>query len=254
MLYPSWQYVNSLAHLAGSITRKSCEDAHNRVTIDLLLFCEADICPLLPIDCVSISHLHLKSVSTGRQRDAFRREPARCYFHALRPDYQSEATRATGYRFMPSLKFLTEEAFLSVHRKYDFVLRTDMDTLLTPTSLVWIPKHGYAFGHHYMSEPWTQRRLERLSTHKLHLQHAGVHQLHSTWYVRTQRFAELATLAINVTEWLHVNEFTDEICDEIVATEGMARCDWLYWHQATSSMYGTSNYTQSRIHLITNSE
>ena len=76
----------------------------------------------------------------------------------------------------------------------------------------------------------------------------------------TERFEEIAEMAINMTEYLYLNEFTPEICEELQRNEapkikayyekineelGISKkvkdikiCDWPYWHQPAASMYG----------------
>ena len=178
MMYPSWKYVNSLSHLDQErlINHPQIQfNSSNRITIDLLFFCEPDICDSMPIDCAPMPDLieMAEQMDTSLIREAFKKEPARCFYHELSAFYQNESMETTGYRFMPSLYFLIQEPFISIRKMYDFVLRTDMDAMITPLSLLWIPPNKYSFGHRYMSSAFvTQQRLRFIAETKLHLKHA----------------------------------------------------------------------------------
>eukprot|EP01083_Nonionella_stella_P128992 391065_1 len=204
MMVPSWRYVNSLSYLSQEELQNHPQiqfESNDRVTIDLLLFCEPMVCDTLPIDCISMNRLlHNKSIIN------FKTEPAKCYYHPLNKSYQHESLLSTqrDYPFILSLVFLTQKPFLSIYKMYDFILRTDMDALIAPLSLVWKPPNNYSFGHSYMSSTFAQRRLEYVAR-KLHLKHAKVHDLHSTFYAHTKKFSAIANMTVNMTEYLYLH-------------------------------------------------
>jgi hypothetical protein len=125
--------------------------------------------------------------------------------------------KSIDFLLMPSAWFVV---------KYTYLMKTDLDTFLTPAFARWLPatfyvgKAGYAF----MFD--TQQRIHAWSE-RLGYRHRGIHQLGATWYGPPDLVLVAARIAANVTMVLHAQAFTEGAKDE----------GWPRWHRGVSSMY-----------------
>eukprot|EP01084_Bolivina_argentea_P052146 95813_1 len=257
MLYPSWLYVQSLSHLTVSEllehpqisnhnwNRKLSLIASMPIQIDLLIFCEPISCSHLPINCHSLTHLQQ---IYEKHPKIFKQMQSMCFYHELDKKYIERTIDKTKYKFITSLQFLIESPFTNIVNFYDYILRTDMDAFITPLMLLYIPKTKAIFSCRYMGSPFTANRLEMISK-TLNLKHAHLHQMQSTWYVKSLSFVQLATLVVNSTLYLYENEFTKAVCQNIINSKFkdpynntlsgfIEKCGWPHWHKGVASLYG----------------
>ena len=108
---------------------------------------------------------------------------------------------AQSYAFAYSITFvLTPEAeFLA---DYDWVLRTDLDTFVTPLFASWIPR-SFAVGTH-LGYGKTQEQQEKLHavSRALGLRHRGMTHLGASWYAKPGDLKVAAQLTTEVLEYL----------------------------------------------------
>eukprot|EP01084_Bolivina_argentea_P146977 257226_1 len=256
MLYPSWLYINSLSHLPihKLIKHPQIQLDNTEITsvkLDLIIFCEPAACNNLPIGCYPLSELH--DMHNTLNKLQFKQMDSTCFYHNLDDQYEARSihktvqktANQTGYQFLPSLLFLIEQPCISIINYYDYILRMDVDTFMTPLSLVYIPNShdislAGAFGDNFMGTEFTNARLEKVSK-QLNLRHAGLHGMQSTWYVQSNKFLDIAKYAINLTIHFYRNEFSDKICINIKKyTNGEIECKWADWYQPVSSLYGSN--------------
>ena len=188
-LYSSWLFVNSLSNIPIIELIKhpqinlqiGDQKIIESVKLDLLIFCEPESCDKIPLTCHPLEKLyHFHDTLDPME---FKKMDAWCYYYKLDDEYEDRAMeKGNSYRFLTSLLFLIEEPCISIINYYDYVLRSDVDTFLTPLSLVWIPKSINnnipllgAFGDNYMGSNFTDMRLEHVAN-KLNLRHAGLYQ------------------------------------------------------------------------------
>eukprot|EP01084_Bolivina_argentea_P079524 144245_1 len=265
MLYPSWMYVKSLSHFSMKKLLKHQQIYKRKmdvkidlipqhpIKIDLIIFCEPKSCDKIPIGCNSFNDLIV--LHNNNDLDTFKQLSPMCFFYELDDNY-SHKTLTTGYPFITSLYFLIESPFIDIISYYDYILRTDMDSVITPLSLIYIPKSNTInnktktkiklpakFSKSFMGTDFTDFRLEMLAK-QLNLNHSHLHQMQSSWYVQSTRFLQLAQYTVNLTLYLFNNEFTAEKCKEIddlhykTKHNDTAQCGWADWHQGVSSLYG----------------
>ncbi|KAF0695191.1 Aste57867_13955 [Aphanomyces stellatus] len=115
---------------------------------------------------------------------------------------------------------------------YDYVLRTDIDTFLTPAFATWKPpgmvvgRGAYSFDSYGTAE-----RLAAI-TEKLNMTAMTINNVGSTWYGPTPLLRTCANLSVDVMKYLYANEFTDEEKSIAYGTKG-----WPKWHIGVVSMY-----------------
>ncbi|ETO24929.1 hypothetical protein RFI_12228 [Reticulomyxa filosa] len=243
MMHASWKYVTSLLTLPQTQPLSNhplvgVPDKGVRVLLDLIVFCEKAACSTVQglTECrvplsksFLMSHANHSDYTSGMQ--------TYCFWHELDSDYVHRSMRYH-YRFLTSLQFLQEKPMIDILPFYDYIIRTDMDAVITPNALLWTPPHQYAFGNGYMGSTFTHERLEYIAKHKLHTRTCNVHGMQSTWYVHRNKFLELVHWALNFTEYVHQNEFTETVCAKEVLAHGH-HCNWPDWHQGVSSLYGS---------------
>jgi len=130
------------------------------------------------------------------------------------------------YAFVKSIDFLLIPQAKFV-LKYTHLMKTDLDTFITPAFARWIPSTFYvgkaAYAHMYV----TQQRLHEWAE-KFGFRHRGLHNLGATWYGAPDLVLEAARIAANVTMQMHERAFVDSVKDQ----------GWPRWHKGVSSMYG----------------
>lgn len=117
---------------------------------------------------------------------------------------------------------------------YDYILRSDLDTFLTPGFSNWtLPDDiliatgagGYGSENVNRHLSWTMRE-------KLKLKDQGLIGLGSTWYGRSSIMINAAKLTIACMNWLHTQEF-NEYEQFHAGVDG-----WPYWHWPVLLLYG----------------
>lgn len=127
------------------------------------------------------------------------------------------------YRFMNSISCLvsTHSDFLE---DYDLLLRTDIDTFLTPAWNSYYPALYSVGKGSYVNDIEVKNNLLRVAS-KLGLQHRGYFNLGSTHYGSPSLMREVCQLSLDIAEYLLKDEFADQ--------EG----SWPGWYRGVTSMY-----------------
>lgn len=130
------------------------------------------------------------------------------------------------YKFLKSIEYLlgNNSDFL---RNYDFVMKTDCDTFITPAFSRWKPSVFHTGKGAFEFLPETRMRVHRWAA-RLGYPHRGLFNLGATWYGPPDQVIQAAQLAYNVTVELHERAFGPDVKDK----------GWPLWHQGVSSMYG----------------
>jgi len=157
-----------------------------------------------------------------------RDEPNKCI---VLDNYVKAKSKEFDYGYADSINCLTVDSPLI--DDYDWLLRTDIDTFLTPSFAVWKPEKmavgqgGYCFDDHK-----TCARLERISQ-DLNLKMPNVTNIGSTWYGPAKIIKECARLSMKVIKHLHKHEFTTKEKSKEYGISG-----WPEWHYGVLTMYG----------------
>ncbi|KAF0714726.1 Aste57867_3727 [Aphanomyces stellatus] len=116
---------------------------------------------------------------------------------------------------------------------YDWILRTDMDTFMTPAFATWKPPKltvgsvgGYCFDGYDTCD-----HLLRIAR-KLNLTDPTVQDVGSTWYGPAKLIQQCAKLSMQVVNHLHQHEFNET---EKSAAYGIT--GWPRWHYGVLTMY-----------------
>ena len=115
---------------------------------------------------------------------------------------------------------------------YDFILRGDLDTFVTPGFAEWIPnsKEFLFVGHGGYGAKEAVARLRSIAR-ELQLPYGNIHDVGSTWYGATKVVIALSAFSTALMRYLATNAFTEyERCCNGV--DG-----WPRWHRPVISMY-----------------
>jgi len=128
------------------------------------------------------------------------------------------------YRFINSISCVGSEQaeFLN---SYDYVLRTDVDTFLTPAWNTYIPDY-YSVGRGAYAGEEVNKNTKRVAQ-KLNVRHQGIHNVGSTHYGASSLVRDVCNLSVEIAYYLLTKEF---------AVYGGA---WPGWYRGVTSMYST---------------
>ena len=117
---------------------------------------------------------------------------------------------------------------------YDFLLRSDLDTFVTPGFSNWtLPSDvAIAVGSGGYGSENANRHLSWTMVEKLGLKDEGLKGLGSTWYGRSSVMIAAAKLTVATMNWLHTQEFS-EYEQFHSGTDG-----WPFWHWPVLLLYG----------------
>jgi len=218
MLYPSWVYVS----------KRFSKDS--KVRADLIIGCEPKACVHMPLEC---------SMFSSNLNDIFQRTSPVCIWTKLSYTFHKKWAEVD-YMFMTSIEFLTLKPFPSLLSRYDYVLRTDVDAMIAPGVLKFVPPPGGWFSQGWTGRNYTEDRLESISK-KLGLRHQGIHNMQSTWYVESKYVLPLVNLTMFLAWHFLENEFTSDICIELGKAKDCFEKDgesaWPDWHRGITSLY-----------------
>ncbi|RHY81714.1 hypothetical protein DYB31_002133 [Aphanomyces astaci] len=146
------------------------------------------------------------------------------------PTYTRLKTDAFDYAFGDSINVLAVTDIPEMAH-YDWLLRTDLDTFLTPAFSTWQPlKMTVGMGGYSFSET-NAARLARISgdlgLHDSHLNNIG-----STWYGPADLVRTCAQLAVTTMQYLHEHEFTAQEKSHEYGIQG-----WPEWHHGVLTLY-----------------
>ncbi|RUL48673.1 DUF7164 domain-containing protein [Lysinibacillus antri] len=108
--------------------------------------------------------------------------------------------------------------------KYDFILRSDVDTFLTPSWNEFFPEKYTVGKGAYVFTDEVKEKITSISN-QLKLNHRGLHNLGSTHYGKPNQIRSVCKLAVEVAEHLLTTEFR--------YTEG----EWPGWYRGVTTMY-----------------
>ena len=135
---------------------------------------------------------------------------------------------------------------------YDLLLRSDMDTFLTPAFATWTMPARLALvtgAGGYNSEN-VKKHLKWVMESKLGLVDAGLVNIGSTWIGQAAVMISAARLTLAAMEWLHTQEFSEYEINHS-GVDG-----WPYWHWPVILLYGghiAVNQIPKHQLLVTNS-
>ena len=146
-----------------------------------------------------------------------------------RPDKKHPLIPYSNY--IDSMLVLSEFKYSS---KYSVIMRTDLDTFVTPGFGKWVLPRGLAMvtgSGGYGSEN-ANKHLSWIMKTKLGLLDEGLKSIGSTWIGQCGVLVAAAKLTVSAMIWLHTQEFSKY---EIGAagTDG-----WPYWHWPVLLLYG----------------
>ncbi|EQC37878.1 hypothetical protein SDRG_04899 [Saprolegnia diclina VS20] len=169
----------------------------------------------------------LRSLNCSTAPRLNRHEPNKCI---VITNYTPLRTKAFNYGYGDSLNVVAMDN--TVMDAYDYLLRTDLDTFVTPAFATWKPKElivgqgAYAF-----DGTTTSARLESI-IQKLNYTKSTVHNVGSTWYGPAAVVRRCAKLTVKTMLYLHESEFTAEEKSEAYGIKG-----WPNWHWGVLTLY-----------------
>ncbi|MGL4738998.1 MAG: DUF7164 domain-containing protein [Cellulosilyticaceae bacterium] len=156
-------------------------------------------------------------------KQALLRVPPNCI--KLDAHIVSNRPKWKNYHYINSLACLCEESAKMLDQ-YDFILRSDADTFLTPAWNTFYPE-GYMTGKGgYVNDDFTKEKLTQIAS-KLGLRHKGIFNIGSTHYGDTRLVREVCQLSVEVAAYILQTEF--------LSNEGQ----WPGWFRGVTSMYAT---------------
>ncbi|CAK4846187.1 unnamed protein product [Aphanomyces euteiches] len=183
---------------------------------DLIVFTDGDGKSLLPFNCT------VDVIRTSSE------DSSRCI---IVPGYKTIDRNKNEYAlaYADSINVLTYDT--SVLEPYDWILRTDLDTFLTPAFSNWAPKTMViGFGQYSHSET-NRARLDRIIK-DLKWTNSGLSNVGSTLYGPTKLVRECAKLAMEAAKYINEHEFTAEEKSEAYGVKG-----WPEWHYGVLTLY-----------------
>ena len=141
------------------------------------------------------------------------------------------------YRFADSIDSVVYAAEQGALDVYDALLRTDLDTFLTPAFSTWKPmKLAVGIGKYCFSGQITCHRLKRIAQ-DMGLAPKGqvVENVGSTWYGKGSTIVKCANASMQAMRYMNKYEFTK--MDKGPKINGKA-LNWPGWHYGVLSMYG----------------
>ena len=133
--------------------------------------------------------------------------------------------------YLDSINILAE---YKTENPYDYLMRVDLDTFITPGFGVWLPSNisTLVVGKGGYGSTNVNKHLKWTTTKKLGLKDSGLLGLGSTWYGASRLMIATAKTTVSVMRWLHTQEFSEyeRCCNGI---DG-----WPYWHWAVLLLYG----------------
>eukprot|EP00514_Thraustochytrium_sp_LLF1b_P006103 CAMPEP_0184520864 /NCGR_PEP_ID=MMETSP0198_2-20121128/7403_1 /TAXON_ID=1112570 /ORGANISM="Thraustochytrium sp., Strain LLF1b" /LENGTH=237 /DNA_ID=CAMNT_0026911507 /DNA_START=219 /DNA_END=929 /DNA_ORIENTATION=+ len=205
--------------------------------VDLLIACEPDSCKSVPLRC---QHWD-ENTPFRRQGDV-----SQCFYL----EYYDPTIK---YRFAHSINYLASSAFNSFVKKgeYDYVMRTDADTVLFPGIRYFVPRGDGIFGAGFSGTEFTFEALHYVAENTLGINglELRIKSLQSTFTLRASVFKAYAEKLVALTETLNENAFSKKVCNEITLLPIVSKqnistakslCRWPYWHQGVSTLYATA--------------
>ncbi|OQR81677.1 hypothetical protein THRCLA_23318, partial [Thraustotheca clavata] len=168
----------------------------------------------------STSLIELKELGCVENPRSNVQEPNKCIVIA---DYKKASFPEFNYDFADSINVAAvNHPWVEI---YDWVLRTDIDTFLTPAFATWKPSTmAVGFGQYSFDGYDTNDRLARIMK-DLDMQPAELDNIGSTWYGARQLVQSCANMTMEMMLYLNKNEFTQEEKNAEYGAKG-----WPRWH------------------------
>ncbi|MFW5981019.1 MAG: DUF7164 domain-containing protein [bacterium] len=141
----------------------------------------------------------------------------------VRYDILGEPEEFINYRFINSISCLVGSQ-ADILEEYDFILRTDADTFLTPAWNEFYPEKYTVGQGGYCNNDEVRQNIKRVADY-FGLRHQGIHNTGSTHYGKASLVREVSRLALSIAEYLLTDEFKEN--------EGA----WPGWFAGVITMY-----------------
>lgn len=191
----------------------------------VVVFVEDNRNLLLQLGCLYTSLKYIQSKDTDLvvfgTKEALEKVPDDCI--KVECEVASDPPEFLSYRFINSISCLVGEHadFLN---EYDYILRTDADTFLTPAWNDYYPALYTVGQGGYVNDQNTRDKLKQIAQ-KFNLRHQGLHNLGSTHYGSASLVREVCKLATEISAHILTEEFPDG--------EGQ----WPGWYKGVTTMY-----------------
>ncbi len=182
---------------------------------------------MLQFGCLYTSFKHIQSNDTDLivlgTKNALAKIPDDCIRVECAPASDLPVWR--DYHYINSISCLTGEGtdFLD---KYDLLLRSDVDTFLTPAWNSFYPDIYTTGGGGYVNDEDTKTRLKDISQH-FGLKHSGIHNIGSTHYGYAPLVRDVCRHVMEVAQHIFTKEFPNG--------EGA----WPGWYKGVTTMYAS---------------
>ncbi|CAF3630975.1 unnamed protein product [Rotaria socialis] len=212
LLYESWRFLHNFSPLS------------QQIVVDLIVFCEQPSCHQLPSACIPLSY--------KKKVDMI----ATCFHEILD---EKIVQKWNDYLYMTSIEFMLTKEYRKATADYDWILRVDQDAILSPGLLIGLarkhPRKLYPmqFGGIGHGITFTKNRLRNIAK-KLGYNHAGIHDLCSTWLVNPKDSVKIANLTTIIGRHILKNEFGAHVPGiESLPAIG----EWPKWWRGVTSLY-----------------
>jgi hypothetical protein len=180
-------------------------------------------------------HSSLHELPCVNETRISRNETAKCHIMTGYIPLETREHLLANYRFANSIDAIPFAASGALSL-YDMILRTDLDTFLTPRFSYWKPDKFIVGRGAFCFEPFdTCQRLYDISV-KLdlatHTFNDTAQNIGSTWYGPTERVVACSRLAIEVMKYMHTHEFNETEKSKAYGTKG-----WPAWHYGVLTLY-----------------
>ena len=128
------------------------------------------------------------------------------------------------YPRINSIYCFTSENAKELENHYDVILRTDVDTFLTPAWNHYYPTTYTVGKGEYATYQIVKDNIKRVAS-ELGLNHQGLHNLGATHYGETKLVIDVSTLAVTIAKHLLTKEFKVD------------KGKWPYWYGGVINMY-----------------
>ncbi|KRZ15373.1 Troponin T, partial [Trichinella zimbabwensis] len=222
-IYASWKYVNE--HKFEVVNQQTVNSASLNL-IDLLVFCMKSSCSFMPPDCIVLQNGKMKTA------DQAHRNLPTCY---IIPTEEFKHR----YSSVNSYAFLNAPEVSDLEKQYDYFIRTDIDSFLSPALLLFKLDNETPIitGHGGYCTAYTTHRLHALAK-RLQLNHQKIHCPGSTWFGKSDVIIKLANLSAHLAMIIYDNEFDAKKYPELRPFfKNSAFGQWPEWWKPVSSMY-----------------
>ncbi|CAH1799395.1 unnamed protein product [Owenia fusiformis] len=219
-MHPSWKYVTTHKTLKQFITLPEASNVPD-MTLDLITYCH-------PKSCCTAQKANCK-LWTKVTLDT---DQSDCYYH---PD--DGFPEAAEYHYYNTFAFLRDDNFMSRAKKYDWLIRSDLDVFIGPAVLGWLPKYEFMSGGGGYASEFNRKRIPEVAA-RLNLTHHGITNVGSTWYGKPDIFMKISQLTLKYTKHFYKNEFNKTLDGIQHIMNKSSVGEWPTWWRPVSLLYG----------------